>query len=218
MERYRLPDIDEKPACVVLAAGDFPCGELTMALLDGAECVICCDSAAEAFCARGGEPAAIVGDMDSLPESLSKRFAERVVVRPEQDVNDLWKGLTYAIEQGFYDITVLGAFGRREDHSIGNIMLLAARLHDARLRVVGEQGVFDFIDEPSMFESFAGQQVSLFTIDPTTEISVRGLRYDPPQNHLAAMWQGVSNESLGEEFEITTNGTTIVYRLLQPKR
>ena len=158
---------------------------------------------------------AIVGDMDSIPESLRVGFAERLVVRPEQDVNDLWKALTYATEHGFHDITVLGAFGRREDHSIGNIMLLAARLHEARVRVVGERGIFDFIDTPSLFESFPGEQVSLFTLDPSTEISVCGLRYDPPQNHLAAMWQGVSNEAVGEEFEIHTHGTTIVYRLLR---
>lgn len=215
MELYRLPDINEKPSCALLAAGEFPHSPLTTALLDGARNVICCDSAADEFCKRGGVPAAIVGDMDSLPEPLRVRFAERLVVRPEQDVNDLWKALTYAIEQGFHDITVLGAFGRREDHSIGNIMLLAARLHDARLRVVGERGVFNFIDESAQFESFVGQQVSLFTIDPTTEISVRGLRYNPPQNHLTAMWQGVSNESTDENFDVITNGTTIVYRLFE---
>ena len=213
MERYKLPDINETPSCVILAAGEFPCGELTTTLLDRAECVICCDSAAEDYCQRGREPMAIVGDMDSLPEQLQTRFAERLVVRTEQDVNDLWKALTYAIEQGFRDITVLGAFGRREDHSIGNIMLLAARLREARVRAVGEHGIFDFIDRPSLFESFAGEQVSLFTLDPSTEISVCGLRYDPPQNRLKAMWQGVSNEAVGEEFEIHTHGTTIVYRL-----
>ncbi len=214
MKRYKLPNIEEKPSCVVLAAGDFPHTALTTTLLDGAECVICCDNAAEEFCTRSGIPAAIVGDMDSLPESLSERFADRLVVRPEQDVNDLWKAITYAIDKGYDEITVLGAFGRREDHSIGNIMLLAARLHEAYLRVVGERGVFDFIDKPALFESFAGQQVSLFTLDPTTEISVRGLRYGPPQNRLTALWQGVSNEAAGEEFEIHTHGTTIVYRLL----
>ncbi len=215
MRRHRLPDINEQPSCVILAAGEYPHGKLCTSLLSNAERVICCDSAAEEFCLHGGVPTAIVGDMDSLPESLRNRFADRVIVRPEQDVNDLWKALTYAIEQGFRQITVLGAFGCREDHSIGNIMLLAARLHEAEVRVVGERGIFNFIDEPSTFESFSGQQVSLFTLNPSTTISVRGLRYSPPQDRLEAMWQGVSNESLTEEFEIITHGVTIVYRLFQ---
>ena len=213
MKRYRLPDCANRPECVVLAAGDFPSGEVACALLKGAEKVICCDSAAEEFCAWGGVPAAIVGDMDSLTESLRERFAERLIVRPDQNTNDLWKAVTYAIEQGFRRITVLGAFGKREDHTLGNMMLLAARLREAELQMVGDRGVFNFIDEPSLFESFAGQQVSLFALNSTAEISVQGLRYEPPQNRLVAMWQGVSNESLGDEFSVITNAPTIVYRL-----
>lgn len=213
MRRYRLPDYTFRSECVVLAAGDFPRGEVACALLRGAEQVICCDSAAEEFCAWGGVPAAIVGDMDSLTNDLRVKFADRLIVRPDQNTNDLWKGITYAIDQGFRKITVLGAFGKREDHTLGNLMLLAARLREAELQMVGDRGVFNFIDEPSEFESFAGQQVSLFTLDHTAEISVRGLRYEPPQNRLVAMWQGVSNESLGEEFSVTTNSPTIVYRL-----
>ena len=199
---------------MVLAAGDFPRGEVARVLLEGAAEVICCDSAAEEFCAWGGEPAAIVGDMDSLPAELRERFADRIVLRPDQNTNDLWKAVTFAIEQGFDRITVLGAFGKREDHTLGNVMLLAARMHDAELQMVGDRGIFDFIDTPSTFESFAGQQVSLFALDPAAEISVSGLRYEPPQNRLAAMWQGVSNEALGEEFAVVTHAPTIVYRLL----
>lgn len=213
MKRYRLPDCANRPECVVLAAGDFPSGEVACALLKGAEQVICCDSAAEEFCAWGGVPTAIVGDMDSLTESLRERFAERLIVRPDQNTNDLWKAVTYAIEQGFRRITVLGAFGKREDHTLGNMMLLAARLREAELQMVGDRGVFNFIDKPSLFESFAGQQVSLFALNSTAEISVQGLRYEPPQNRLVAMWQGVSNESLGDEFSVITNAPTIVYRL-----
>lgn len=214
MKRYRVPKCDDSPECVVLAAGDFPRGEVARALLEGAAEVICCDSAAEEFCAWGGEPAAIVGDMDSLPAELRERFADRIVLRPDQNTNDLWKAVTFAIEQGFDRITVLGAFGKREDHTLGNVMLLAARMHDAELQMVGDRGIFDFIDTPSTFESFAGQQVSLFALDPAAEISVSGLRYEPPQNRLAAMWQGVSNEALGEEFAVVTHAPTIVYRLL----
>ena len=213
MKRYELPKYADKPTCVVLAAGDFPHGEVARALLEGAEQVICCDSAAEEFCAWGGIPTAIVGDMDSLPAALRERFADRIVLRPDQNTNDLWKAVTYAIEQGHNRISVLGAFGKREDHTLGNLMLLAARLREAELQMVGDRGVFDFIDEPSAFESFLGEQVSLFALNPMSEISVTGLRYEPPQNRLAALWQGVSNESLCDEFTVITHAPTIVYRL-----
>lgn len=212
MRHFPLPKTTDRPAVVILAAGDFPHGEVARALLTEACEVICCDGAAEEYCATGAIPVAVVGDFDSLSEQLRTRLADRLHHRPDQDVNDLWKALTLAIERGAREVTVLGAFGRREDHSIGNLMLCAARMNEVDIHVVGDRGTFEFIDRDSRFESFAGQQVSLFTLSPATEISTLGLRYEPPQNRLAAMWQGVSNESLGGEFTICTNGPTIVYR------
>lgn len=212
MRHFPLPKTTDRPAVVILAAGDFPHGEVARALLTEACEVICCDGAAEEYCATGAIPAAVVGDFDSLSEQLRTQLADRLHHRPDQDVNDLWKALTLAIERGAREVTVLGAFGRREDHSIGNLMLCAARMNEVDIHVVGDRGTFEFIDRDSRFESFAGQQVSLFTLSPATEISTIGLRYEPPQNRLAAMWQGVSNESLGGEFTICTNGPTIVYR------
>lgn len=212
MQHFPLPKTTDRPAVVILAAGDFPHGEVARALLTEACEVICCDGAAEEYCATGAIPAAVVGDFDSLSQDLRTQLADRLHHRPDQDVNDLWKALTLAIERGAREVTVLGAFGRREDHSIGNLMLCAARMNEVDIHVVGDRGTFEFIDRDSRFESFAGQQVSLFTLSPATEISTLGLRYEPPQNRLAAMWQGVSNESLGEQFTIRTNGPTIVYR------
>lgn len=213
MQHHALPKSTDRPDVVILAAGDFPYGQVAHALLVGAREVICCDGAAEEFCATGAEPVAVVGDFDSLSEELRTRLADRLHHRPDQDVNDLWKALTLAIERGARRVTVLGAFGRREDHSIGNLMLCAARMNEVEIQMVGDRGVFSFIDRDSTFESFVGEQVSLFTLSPSTEISTIGLRYEPPQNRLNAMWQGVSNESLGTEFSIRTNAPTIVYRL-----
>lgn len=213
MRHFPLPKSTDRPAVVILAAGDFPHGAVARALLDAADQVICCDGAAEEYCATGALPVAVVGDFDSLSQQLRESLADRLHHRPDQDVNDLWKALSLALERGAQEVVVLGAFGRREDHTIGNLMLCAARMNEVAIHVVGDRGAFEFIDCDSTFESYAGEQVSLFTLSPATEISTVGLRYEPPQNHLTAMWQGVSNESLGEQFTIRTNGPTIVYRL-----
>lgn len=213
MVKYNLPKSTDHPDVVILAAGDYPAGAVARALLEQAREVICCDGAAEEFCRNGGNPTAVVGDLDSLSEELCERLSDKLCHRPDQNTNDLWKSLSVAIERGARRVTVLGAFGRREDHSIGNLMLLAARMNDIEIQMVGDRGVFDFIDREAAFESYAEEQVSLFTLSPATRISTRGLRYEPPHDRLSEMWQGVSNESLGEEFEVLTDGPTIVYRL-----
>ncbi len=198
----------------MLAAGDFPTGEVARALLFGGGRVVCCDGAAEEFVARGGVPYAVVGDLDSLSPQLRSCLSDRLCHRPDQNHNDLWKALDFVVAEGGRSVIVVGAFGRREDHSIGNLMLLAERSAQLDITMVGDRGVFDFISSVTSFESRCGEQVSLFTLSPSTTITVRGLRYDPPAGHLSALWQGVSNEALGEEFEVVTDGPTIVYRHL----
>lgn len=203
---------DDRPEWVILAAGDFPKGELPRSLLQSAERVVCCDSSAGELLAFGIEPWAVVGDLDSLSPYLRDRFADRLHHIPEQDHNDLWKALDFVKEQGAEEVVVLGGFGRREDHSIGNVMLLAARANELKISMVAENGEFSFIAEPTRFEGRSGGAVSLFALNPMADIEVRGLRYAPPANRLAALWQGVSNEATGEEFEVLTWSPTIVYR------
>ena len=59
--------------CVVVANGSFPQTALPLHLLHEASVVIACDGAVEALDKAGIPPAAIVGDLDSIPP----RFRER---------------------------------------------------------------------------------------------------------------------------------------------
>ena len=92
----------------VLAAGDFPApGGLARRLLESAERVICCDSAADAYWEEfAREPDAVVGDCDSV------RRAYRNLVRvAEQDTNDLTKAISYCRSRNWRDLVILGALG-----------------------------------------------------------------------------------------------------------
>jgi thiamine pyrophosphokinase len=213
MRKCPLAKPSDVAECVILAAGDFPSEGVARSVLDGARHIVCCDSAAEELLALGRMPDAVVGDLDSLSEAAAEALADRLHRVPDQNTNDLWKSLSYAIGEGFKYITVLGGFGRREDHSIGNVMLLASRASEAEIRMIGTHGVFDFVCESTAFESWNGQQVSVFTPSAATRVEFEGLMYTPPEGHLPGLWYGVSNQSCADEFVIRTDGPTIVYRL-----
>ena len=116
----------------ILAAGDFPTHPAPLAALAGAEHVVCCDSAARRLLDYGREPDAVVGDMDSLSPELRQHLGKRIHQVDEQDDNDLAKAFRFALSQGWRDIVILGATGKREDHTLGNIAWLAIDL-DNRL-------------------------------------------------------------------------------------
>lgn len=197
----------------VLADGDFPSGGVAGALLRNAAKVVCCDGAADAFVGWGGTPYAIVGDCDSLSDEMRARFAGILHCDRDQETNDLTKAVNFCISRGFGNITILGATGKREDHTIGNISLLLEYVHCARVRMVTGNGVFDPVLSDTFFESRAGQQVSVFTLSPETLITTVNLKYPLHEASLGSWWPGTLNQSPGGRFGIRTTGPAIVFRV-----
>ena len=88
----------------------------------------------------------------------------------------------------------MGATGKREDHTLGNISLLADYMEQAEVRMLTDYGLFIPIKEDSVFESFPTQQVSVFNMG-ATELSADGLVY--PLSAFTNWWQGTFNAFLG---------------------
>lgn len=201
---------------VILADGDFPGAGLAAEILRGAGRVVCCDGAADAFVAEGGVPCAIVGDCDSVSAQTRAGFADRLHPESEQETNDLTKAVRFCLARGLKDITILGATGKREDHTLGNISLLAEyAAMGARVRMVTGHGIFEPVFGETAFDSFPGQQVSIFTLSPQTLISTENLVYPLDNAPLTSWWRGTLNESSASSFTICTDGPTIVFRLLR---
>lgn len=228
---------------LILADGAFPTTHKRQDLLRNAVNIVCCDGATAKLLDFGREPIAIVGDMDSIPAVLKAQFAAKIHQVSEQETNDLTKAVDYCITQGFDEIAILGATGLREDHTLGNIALLAD--YATRLKSVCLLTDYGRIDafrsgmqtndymEPGLdtkapevcttldgrytvarFESFKGQQVSIFALTTDTEISSLGLAYPLENKCLTSWWQGSLNESTGEQFSLSINqGILLVYRM-----
>lgn len=207
-----MPKSNTTAKAVILADGEYPADGVAGDILRAAKYVVCCDGAADSFILNGGTPAAIVGDCDSMSEITMQCYPDIIHRSESQEDNDLTKAFRYCVSQGKNEIIILGATGRREDHSLANISLLADYALEADVCMVTNNGVFNAIREDSKFASFIGQQVSIFTIDTTTAITVEGLLYTPPADGLCAWWRGSLNEAVKNNFIIHTNGRTLVFR------
>ena len=190
---------------VILAAGDFPRAEAPMAELRGADLRICCDSAAEALVAHGLEPDRIVGDLDSLSPAFRERYADRITHISEQDDNDLTKAFHLALTLSPSRITILGATGKREDHTLGNISLLLdyAREASCPVMMLTDYGRFETIFDTATLPSVPGQQISIFAFDNTLTIKSAGLKYPTDQVRFDTLWKATLNEALSSSFTLT---------------
>jgi len=108
---------------VIIANGAFPRHPVPLSFLCEASRIICCDGATKALLDYGLKPNFIVGDLDSLSLELKCRYSHCLQHDIDQDTNDLTKTVKFCTENQWNEITILGATGKREDHSLGNISL-----------------------------------------------------------------------------------------------
>jgi thiamine pyrophosphokinase len=197
---------------VIVADGIFPVHEIPLGYLKAASRIICCDGSAENLIRAGYIPDAIVGDMDSLNESIAGRFQDRIFRNSDQETNDLTKAVKWCAERGLRDLVIVGATGKREDHTIGNISLLAEYISEMNVKMVTDSGILLAFSESAVISSFPGQQVSIFSIDPDTEITSQGLRYPLIKRKITNWWVATLNEAAGDRFKLEfTYGKVIVY-------
>ena len=198
------------PVTVILAKGTYPTHNVPLRHLLEAELIVCCDGAAKKLVAHGLEPGIIIGDLDSVSPALKKKYAKVLVQDSDQETNDLTKAVNWCIRAGIKEVTILGATGIREDHTLGNISLLADYNRSIKATILTDTGSFMVYDHSVTVSSRAGQQVSLFSIDPTLKVTSTGLRYPLNNLTLHSWWRGTLNEAAGDKFSLDFEGGQVI--------
>lgn len=194
---------------VVVAGGDYPTAPQPLEVLHNAPYVVCCDGAADRYIATGHVPDAIVGDGDSISAYNRTKYASRLHIVAEQETNDQTKAVNFLLGKGMRHIAIVGATGRREDHTIGNISLLIEYARaGAQVRSFTDHGVFIPCNGDTTLKCRKGQQVSIFSIT-AKNLSAEGLLY--PIYDFTNWWQGTLNECTGEEFTIHAEGEYLLF-------
>ena len=193
---------------VILAAGDFPAkgGEPRRILLSASR-VVACDSAADAFRREFGRwPDVVVGDMDSIAVNPSTE----VVRDADEETNDLAKALELCREREWEVFAVLGATGKREDHTVGNIY----RALESQVRVVTETGDFFPVGGAAgtlKFKTWKNAGISIFAPDMRTKMSSRGLKWKLAGVEFRNAYCATLNRASSECVAIASDRPAFVY-------
>lgn len=228
-----LPEYSEEfqAATVILANGTFPTHMIPERLLHTAQRIVCCDGAADKLLAQALEPTWIVGDLDSLSATTRARLSTRVVAAPDPAINDLAKAFKFCMEHQWYDLAIVGATGGREDHTLGNLAWLvdfalavrhlqgvpppSRRCTSCRMppltlasspRLFTDTGFFTPVVSSTLFSSFPGQSVSIFSFEPSLHVYAEDLKYSLEGVPFTRWWQASLNEARAASFKLTFEG------------
>ena len=161
-------------------------------------------------------PDAIVGDGDSLNEVFKERYRDILHIIDEQDDNDQTKATRHCLSMGFRSIAYVGATGKREDHTLGNISLIERYRNEMGIDAVmlTDHGYFVAAEGDAEFETFAGQQVSIFNFS-CSRIESSGLKWN--SYAYDSWWQGTLNEATGNSVKFCADGRYLVFRTYKGK-
>lgn len=194
---------------VIIGDGSFPKTEYPRYLISMADFVICCDGALRKFIKASpaifGEerlPDLVIGDMDTLPAAMQKRYSDIIIKETEQEHNDQTKAVRWALHN-LHDIDsihILGATGGRTDHTIGNVSLLMEytrmfNLEDIILEMVTDEGTIFPITDSIEFECGQGREISIFSPDNTLQIRSEGLEYRTDDVVFDNWWKATLNKA-----------------------
>ena len=128
----------------------------------------------------------------------------------EQDDNDQTKAFRHVLENypEVTDIHILGASGRREDHTIGNMSLLMEYERMFDLRGKNVDMVSDFstafaVTDSCEFAVRTGREVSIFSPDNTLTITSSGLRWQTSGVKFDNWWKATLNVAESDVVKLT---------------
>lgn len=194
----------------ILASGDFPSSEKILKELLSADVLICCDGSVKNLMKYGRYPEYIVGDLDSISTEDKLRFSGIIHHIAEQQTNDLTKAFSLAVEIASkedkdFHITIFGATGKREDHTLGNISLLLDYAAKADVCMVSDYGKFIPLSDSFRFKAEKGAPVSIFSQDITLKITSEGLQYETDNVIFDAWWKATLNVASAEDIVLKFN-------------
>jgi thiamine pyrophosphokinase len=202
---------DFQPPYVLLANGPFPAHQTPLDSLKSAGTIICTDGSGDKLLQWGRSPTVLIGDNDSTalqPQDISGHH----VSNPDQNTTDLEKALNWCIEHNLSPLTILGATGDREDHTLTNLLLLNKYRQALDLRMITDHATITCHEGSRTFRSWQGQTVSLLPLQPIRRLSTKGLQYSLNDEPLIPSGRGMSNVALDKTFTVYSSQPIWVFR------
>lgn len=157
-------------------------------------------------------PDIIIGDLDTLAgeaEGFAKEGVS-VIQMPDQDTNDLEKGLAWIAGAGSSTATIVGASGGMTDHTLNNFSVLARHARRLRIRLHHGDSVGYLIHDALHVIATPGDRISLIPL-PSAIVSTTGLQWSLAGERLAiGEREGASNRAIAESVQITVSEGVIL--------
>jgi thiamine pyrophosphokinase len=202
--------------CVIVGSSDFTGIQPDFS----ADYVIAADGGYDNLARYGIKADLIVGDLDSISCKTSAVNCQLLQFSAEKDASDLKLAVDEAISHGFECFYIYGCLGRRLDHTLASVGVLAfiAEKHLTGWLIGDGEAVTAITDNKITLNARKSGVVSVFSPQGQAKgVTITGLKYSLENGSLDFMSShGLSNEFIGETAVIEVKDGTLI--IILPKR
>jgi len=192
---------------LLIANGVLPSPRFLRELVSSSDLVVCANGGTRHALRIGIQPDVVIGDLDSLTPGVLRRLRRsKIVSFADQNQTDLEKAIRYLLKKRAKQVVILGATGKRIDHTLANVALLAKYQRRVNLTLIDSSGEIQIVRSRVTFQAKRGATVSLLPLGKGVKVTTKGLRYALKNETLQFGSRGVSNEVIGSTVEIRVRG------------
>jgi len=187
---------------LVVGNGPVPAGDILLHAASAADFIIAADGGTLALVRNGITPDLIIGDIDSLDNSIIDEFdlSDRIIGHPsDKDMTDTELAVMEAIEREAERILVTGVLNGRVDHFLANLSLMAT--YPGKVIAQALEGPVRLVnpENPLSLSLKSGTMVSLSVWGREARgVITSGLKYPLKNTDLEMSGRGVENVAEGD--------------------
>lgn len=203
---------------LIITNGEIPSSKVVKGLIKQSNLIICADGGADAAKRLKIRPDIIIGDFDSVTdETLNYYKNVKKIIEKNQNSTDLEKAINYCVRKKIKDVVIIGASGKRTDHTIGNLgcfkkfkKYINIRMYDANGELIGVKKVI-------RLNTKKGEIISLIPLNRCSGVTTKNLKYKLNNESLEiGVREGTHNIATGDYIEVSVKkGDMLIYRLYE---
>ena len=185
-------------SALVILNGEPPSKDLLSERWGKHKLKICADGAAEFLYKENFIPDYVIGDLDSISSKLKKEISgKNLIYLSDQNTTDGEKIINFCVDHKIDTIEILGALGKRFDHSLYNIELLKFCLEKKiKAKFLSDLDEIFLINSSISIDGKVGERISFFSVFGETKcVQTQGLKYQVSnQTMQLGLFSSASNE------------------------
>lgn len=190
---------------LIIANGELPQKSMFNELSDWANCIIAVDGGCNICFDYNIHPHFVIGDLDSISSNVRAHLHDTEIIHiHDQHRHDMDKAFDFAASLNPTEIKVIGAFGKRFDHSIANLLLLQTAQYKYTIDFIDDYGQLSLVREDIELKLSVNRTISLFSFLPVKGLTLEGVKYPLLNQNFPNGFNGLSN---------LTNRDTVKVRL-----